>query len=133
MIKYYGYVSNEEVIELEKKATLLCNVRNTNMEYTKYSCPSKVLEYLASGTPVYSTKLMGIPEEYKKYVFWCDEPNLGNISSDLKNILNLPSEVLNKKGIEAQRFMLKEKNSIAQAKKILDFIKKINRGKNASI
>ena len=37
------------------------NPRQNNEEFTKYSFPSKTMEYLASGVPVVAYKLDGIP------------------------------------------------------------------------
>ena len=66
-IYYKGCVSTEEIVKYEKKALLLVNPRPVNEEFSKYSFPSKTIEYMLSGTPVISTKLPGIPEEYFDY------------------------------------------------------------------
>ena len=68
-IKYFGMVPREKVVKFEKKAKLLVNPRPTNNEFTKYSFPSKTIEYMASGTPLLTTRLPGIPSEYFDHVF----------------------------------------------------------------
>src|SRR5690606_27241774 len=50
-IKFFGRVDRTEILEYEKEATLLVNPRPSKEEFTKYSFPSKTIEYMASGTP----------------------------------------------------------------------------------
>ena len=68
-VKYKGVAPNAVIVEEELKATLLVNPRPTGEEYTKYSFPSKNMEYMASGTPVLTTCLPGMPAEYNEYVY----------------------------------------------------------------
>lgn len=68
-IVYYGKTDNSIIAEEERRSYLLVNPRPTGEEYTKYSFPSKVMEYMATGTPMVTTKLAGIPEEYFQYVY----------------------------------------------------------------
>jgi len=67
-IIYWGVKTNSEVIQLEKHSTILINPRPSNNEFTKYSFPSKLLEFMASGRPVITTPLKGIPDDYESYV-----------------------------------------------------------------
>ena len=121
-IKFFGVVKNDVIIEEEKKATLLINPRFTKEEYTKYSFPSKNMEYMASGTPVLTTKLPGMPKEYYQYVYCLKNENVEEMTRTLTKILNKPNKELNQKGNEAREFVLKEKNNIKQAKKIISVI-----------
>ena len=68
-VKYLGVAPTETIVQEELKATLLVNPRPTNEDYTQYSFPSKNMEYMASGTPVLTTCLPGMPKEYHPYVF----------------------------------------------------------------
>ena len=49
-IIYWGVVEQKHVFEMQQQATLLVNPRKGHEEYTKYSFPSKTMEYMASGT-----------------------------------------------------------------------------------
>jgi glycosyltransferase involved in cell wall biosynthesis len=51
-IKYFGVKPNDYVVAEQLKVILLVNPRPTNEEYTRYSFPSKNMEYMVSGTPV---------------------------------------------------------------------------------
>lgn len=63
-----GQVTPEIAREWQDKATVLVNPRMNNEEYTKYSFPSKNIEYLLTGKPVVAYMLDGMPEEYRKYI-----------------------------------------------------------------
>lgn len=121
-IRYFGSVPRELVLEYEKKASLLVNVRNAGDEFTKYSFPSKVIEYMLSGTPMLMTRLDGIPKEYFEHTFVLNDNSVDTISDALDRILIQPQEELAAFGKAAQQFIVQHKNSCAQARKIIDFI-----------
>lgn len=124
-IKFYGRKPKSEILQYEKKATLLVNIRNSTDEYTKYSFPSKTIEYMASGTPLLTTKLPGIPTEYYKYCYTLDNETVEGIGKTIINILKLPEKELNEKGFIAKKFIVENKNYTIQAEKIINFIGKI--------
>lgn len=121
-IKYFGTKPNEYIVEEQKKATLLINPRPSNEEFTKYSFPSKNLEYMASGTPLLATDLPGIPDEYKRYEYIIENENIEGIANMFRYVLNLTDAELRKKGKMAQEFVLGTKNNIIQTKKILEWL-----------
>ena len=123
-IKYKGTASRSEIIRLERKATLLVNPRPSNEEFTKYSFPSKTIEYMASGTPLLTTRLPGIPEEYFEYVFLFDGEEIAEMATEINRILSFPVNKLNDYGEKARNFILKNKNEIVQAQKIYEFLTK---------
>ena len=121
-VKYMGVVSNEQIVEEEQRATLLVNPRLSHEEFVKYSCPSKTSEYMLSGTPLVTTKLCGIPDEYFQYVYTFEQETIEGFAKTLIKILSIPEEELIIKGKEAQDFVLKNKNNIIQAQRIKDFL-----------
>jgi len=123
-IKCFGVASNQVVVEEELKATLLVNPRPSNEEFTKYSFPSKNMEYMASGTPTLTTKLPGMPKEYNKYVYLIEDELVEGITSTLNKILYISKQKLHEKGEKAKKFVLEEKNNILQAKKIINMCNK---------
>lgn len=124
-IKYFGFKSNEHIVEEQKKALLLINPRPTDKKYTKYSFPSKNMEYMASGTPTLTTMLPGMPTEYNEYVYLIEDETPEGLSNTLKIVLSISREVLHKKGLRAKEFVLKEKNNVIQSKKLLELLNKI--------
>ena len=121
-IVYHGSVLNEIVVAEEKKARLLINPRPSNEEFTKYSFPSKNMEYMASGTPVLTTKLLGMTKDYYEYVYCFEDETVEGMSETLKTILEKDDEQLLEKGKKAQHFVMMQKNNLIQARKILDLV-----------
>jgi len=120
-IKYFGSISNDLVTKKERECYLLVNPRFSNNEYTKYSFPSKNMEYMLSATPVLTTKLPGMPKEYYEYVHLIeDETKEGMIKKFDDILLNNYDDRI---GLEAQQFVFERKNNIVQTKRIVDFIK----------
>ena len=121
-VYYGGMLLNTEIVDKELEATLLVNPRPTNEEFVKYSFPSKTMEYMASGTPVLTTVLPGIPKEYHPYVYLLEDETSDGIADKLKEVLSDSDEILFRKGTEARRFVLEQKNNVIQAKKILEML-----------
>ena len=121
-IRYFGRKAKKEILEYEKKATILVNIRPTEDEYTKYSFPSKTIEYMVSGTPLLTTRLPGIPEEYFSYCYTIEDETKQGVSEAITRVLNLPNEELISMGKRARDFIINNKNSEIQAKKIYNYL-----------
>lgn len=121
-IRYLGLRPNEEIVKEELKATLLVNPRPTHEEFTRFSFPSKNMEYMVSGTPLLTTVLPGMPKEYYPYVFMCKEESVQGFASALREILSMNDDELSKRGAQAKEFVLQNKNNIAQAGRILSLL-----------
>ena len=121
-IKYFGSISREKILDLESKALLLVNPRKPFKDFTKYSFPSKTMEYLLSGTPVLMYKLKSIPKEYDDYIFYIDEKSDNGLKDALQNICNMDTKILKEKGNQAVRFVVDNKSNVVQCKRILEFI-----------
>ena len=119
-IIYKGVASNEDVVEAELKASLLVNPRPSREEFTRYSFPSKNVEYMVSGTPLLTTPLSGMPVEYYVYLF--AEETIEGYKATLETVLNLSSVELSDKGKKARNFILTKKNNVVQAGRIIDFM-----------
>ena len=123
-IFYGGMLLNSEIVAKEQEATLLVNPRPTDEEYVKYSFPSKTMEYMASGTPVLTTKLPGMPKEYYPYVYFIEEESAGGVAEALKEVLDNSEKTLFEKGSAAREFVLTQRNNVVQAEKILEMLKR---------
>ncbi|WP_075981923.1 glycosyltransferase [Bacillus massilinigeriensis] len=122
-IKYFGFKPRNIVFEYEKRAQLLINARNPKDEYTHFSFPSKTFEYMVSGTPFLTTKIPCIPDEYHKYLYFVEYNNIVDLKNKMIEILNKPKQELEEFGDNARRFILQNKNSLIQSKKIIEMIK----------
>lgn len=116
-----GRMPNCEVLKREKQVSILINPRRGDQDFTKYSFPSKTIEYMASGTLMVGYALPGIPKEYEKYYYRIDNSADGLINA-LKCVINMTTEERECMGKAARQFIIDNKNSQAQGKKMLDFI-----------
>lgn len=126
-ISYFGMQPNELVVQKQLEATLLINPRPTSEEFTLYSFPSKNMEYMVSGTPMITTRLPGMPDEYLDYVKLFEDETVEGMYLSLKEVLSCSRGELHNLGIEAKSFVLKFKNNEEQGKRILNFIKSLGK------
>jgi len=123
-IKYWGQLPYSEILTLQKKATVLVNPRTSEGEYTKYSFPSKTMEYMASGTPCIMHNLSGIPKEYLKLCFIVEHENSEGLKNMIIHVCEKEQTELNEFGNKAKQFILTKKNPICQVKKIDELLNK---------
>ncbi len=128
-MKYKGIVPNDILVAEQIKATLLINPRPSNEELTKYSFPSKNMEYMVSGTPTVTTRLKGMPSEYLPYVFLFEDESIEGITNTLQLLLAKPIEELHAFGLKAKEFMLFKKNNIIQGQKVTIFLRSVLKNK----
>ncbi len=121
-IVFLGRLDRSAVLSLQRSATVLVNPRQNNEEFTKYSFPSKTMEYLAAGVPVVAYKLDGIPDEYDAFLQFVSGNSPQELANCLQNLLALSAEERYRIGNKGKEFVLNKKNCVVQAKKILDFI-----------
>lgn len=124
-VQYKGLVTPEEMYNKLCDADLLVNPRPSAPEYTKFSFPSKVFEYMASGTPVLMTRLPGIGEEYYNYVYAIDDESPEGIAKILETVFSVREEERIEFGKRAQEFIYKNKSAKSQIAKLLTFISTI--------
>lgn len=121
-IVYLGLKSRQEVLVLQKQATLLINPRHSYEVYTKYSFPSKTIEYMASGTPTLMSKLACIPQEYDEYLYYFDDESVEGMKNKMIEICNKPSKELSDFGNRASIYIIKNNSADIKAKKIVELI-----------
>lgn len=126
-IVYRGVVPREEIILEERKASLLVNPRRSTEEYTRYSFPSKNIEYMASGTPVLFTKLPSMPREYDEYVNFMEREDTQGIKEAIIKVMRTDQSMLKEKAEKARDFILSKKSPILQAQKVHSLLNNLER------
>ncbi len=121
-VKFFGVKPNDYIVQKQTEAFLVINPRPTKEEFVKYSFPSKNLEYMASGTAMLTTLLPGMPKEYLDYVYTITDESVDGMEAALKKVASLSEEELLGKGAQAKEFVLREKNNVKQAEKLVKFI-----------
>lgn len=125
-VKFMGQLKRSEVLALQKKATVLVNPRLNNEEFTKYSFPSKTMEYLASGVPVIAYKLDGIPDDYDPFLVYPKDDTVFALASAINSICLMDEERRKSIGLAGKAYVVKYKNAMAQTKRIADFLKNVS-------
>lgn len=70
-ICYKGHLTYEEYMEQLQNADVLINPRNMNIPENQNNFPSKIMEYLATGKVILSTRFVGW-EKFEGNIFFCN-------------------------------------------------------------
>lgn len=123
-IKYFPPLSREELLKLERRATVMVNT-TPPQDFTKYFFPSKNMEYLASGTPTVMFRLGCMPPEYDEYLYYADGNDVDSLRRKIIEVCEKSQDELDTFGTKAKEFILTKKNPQVQCGKIIDFIKSL--------
>lgn len=120
-VQYLGEIDRIKLLSLEAGADLLINPRINSGIFTRYSFPSKNMEYLSSGTPMLGYKLDGISDIYDDYINYFKEPTAECLASSIME-LKSSYEYAKNKAMFGKRFVLENKNKYVWGEKILNLI-----------
>lgn len=109
-IEYKGQVSSMQAKEWVNRADVLVNPRQNNEEYTKYSFPSKNIEYLISGKPVVAYMLDGMKDIYQEFLIIPKNNSLQALAESIE--VALTREYSNDKFVEYCKANLLARNII---------------------
>lgn len=121
-LRCFGFRSRKEVVARTAEATVMLNPRLSSAWFVRYSFPSKILECLASGTALLSTRLPTIPEDYNRYVYWLDDESPAGLARRLVELRELGNEALRQRGLLAREFVREYKSEAAQGRRIWSFV-----------
>ncbi|MBQ8546304.1 MAG: glycosyltransferase [Clostridia bacterium] len=122
-IKYLGYLpTKKDLLNKQREATMLISTRDPSEPASTYCFPSKLFEYMASGNPVLSTRIKGIPDEYFDYIIPLDTIDKDYLKSKIVEVANMSREERLGFGKKARDFVLTKKNCNVQMKRVIDFI-----------
>jgi glycosyltransferase involved in cell wall biosynthesis len=127
-IRYLGVLPNQAVNELEQGSTMLVNPRLSNSDFVRYSFPSKLLEYMMSGRPVVSTVLPGIPPSYWSHLIPIRDEAPEGLAEVLNKVLAQDMQDLNRIGAATRAFAVDNVGSLAQGRRLWDFISTVAGG-----
>jgi len=131
-LSVFGFRPRDEIVQKAAEATIMLNPRATSAWFVRSSFPSKMLECMASGTPLLSTRLPSIPADYEPYVFWLDDESPAGLARRLVELRELGAEVLGRKGFEAREFVREHKSEAAQGRHIWAFVSKLLKNRPCS-
>ena len=116
-IQYMGYLDKKQISLLQTRCDVLINPRPPQDEFTKYSFPSKTMEYLLSGSKVLMYKLEGVPQEYYQYIY---EIKKGGIDGLREAIISTCSDscFYQKRSVEQIEWIQFNKNALMQVQRL---------------
>lgn len=123
-IRFFGFVPQKEALAMQASATALLNPRQPSGAFTRYSFPSKTLEYMRSGKPVLCCRLEGIPNDYDPYLCYMESGKEGIVQA-VRVLMELTSEEREKRGKAAQEYVLQHKNPQVQCQKLLALLRSL--------
>ncbi len=121
-IEYVGLVSVSEVLQLYGRSDVLVNMRITKTMDTKYFFPGKMMEYLASGTPVITTCTGHTEEEFGDFVYLLRDETPRGLATLIERVAGAEPEERRQLGLTARKYMLTHKTWDAQTKKVAHYI-----------
>lgn len=120
-VKYWGKVPWKELLEHMREARALLSVKPIDEFHSSYQFPSKIMEYMASGTVTLSTKVKGIPTEYFYYIYPIED-TIDGIKEGIEAVLSKKEAELSTKGEKAKEFVAQYKNCYVQAERVIQLL-----------
>lgn len=122
-VNFRGFLSFDEVLALYGTADLLLNVRLTKTIDTRYFFPSKLMELLASGTPVLSTCTGQVESEYGHVLYLLRDETPTALAAKITEIRATTVEARRTLGARAREFMFKEKTWERQGQRLAAYLR----------
>ena len=118
-VELLGFISPQEVERRQRLATALISPRTGELEFVKYSFPSKTMECLASGKPYIAHKLPCDPPEYADYIQYAEDESDEALRDKIVEICERTAEERNAIGERAKQFIVREKNPTVMCRRIV--------------
>lgn len=90
--RYEGFVDAPALAKAIRHADILVNPRPTGSRMAAQSFPSKLLEYLACGKPVLTTRLDAIPPEIAGCFDYLEDETASGIAAAIRRVLATPRD-----------------------------------------
>lgn len=119
-IIYDGFIPDEKLQNRVKETSYFISPKLLDDSFSKYSFPSKLIEYMAYGKPTVSFDLPCIPDDYRSKMILL--PNREDALLNFMKNANLENQEDIQIGKRGKQFILSEKNVATQTAKITEFV-----------
>lgn len=119
-ISHGGLVPHEDLMPRLGRASILVNPRPGAQGFVPYSFPSKLLEYMALGVPVVTTRLAGLPAGYLPYVNVTRDDSVDALAQAIETVRAHYGSAT-RRASRGQEYVVREKSVDAQGKRISAF------------
>ncbi|MFI0794536.1 glycosyltransferase [Micromonospora rubida] len=103
-------------------ATVLVNPRPVDQYFVPYSFPSKIIEYLATAVPVVTTRLPGIPEDYRPHLVYAETDSAVGLRAAIERVLGMPAGEAAALGAAGRDFVVQTRSRAVQGRRMRDFL-----------
>lgn len=124
-IDYRGFLKIHDLLSIYMQADVLINMRLTKTMQTKYFFPSKLIELLASGTPVISTCTGHVEEEFAGFLLPLRDETPEGLAQAIQAVELAGPRLRREIGSRAREYMLAHKTWQAHAARIDAFLRNI--------
>ena len=125
-IVFLGYLTHEDILNWQKKVGLLINPRPIDSFSMRLSFPSKLFEYMLSGTPVMSTKHNELVGKYEDILFLTND-DIVSIASSLDYFFKLDYKKRYSKVQKGYEFLKNNMSYDVHSIKISELMEKIRK------
>ncbi|MDH6235810.1 glycosyltransferase involved in cell wall biosynthesis [Cryobacterium sp. CG_9.6] len=120
-ITHHGILPHDALMPHLRAAQVLVNPRPADQLFVKYSFPSKLLEYLALGVPVVSTRLAGIPDDDLVFLQLTVDDSVSALAQALSLMLS-DLEAAESRARRAQQYVVEHKSQAVVGARIAAFL-----------
>lgn len=125
-IIYGGFLDTATLIPELCAADILINPRPTREIFATQSFPSKLIEYLATGRPVLTTRITSIPDALKEHFYYIEDETAEGINLAICAVMKVSALDRTKHGYGAQLFVQSNYSEAAFGQRIFEFINSLN-------
>jgi glycosyltransferase involved in cell wall biosynthesis len=125
-IEFLGFLPYDQVRQRYADADLLVNPHSTAHASSNYVFPSKLLEFMATETPVLSTvSTPELQEEYGHVLYLVQDANARALAHAIEQVANCSAADRRKRGRAARAWVISQKSWAAQGRRISQFMAEI--------
>jgi glycosyltransferase involved in cell wall biosynthesis len=128
-MEWLGAIPFSAVVDFYADADLLINMRLTKRIKSDFFFPSKLMEYLASGTPVITTCTGHTEEEYSTLAFMLRDESSDALANLIREVANKSANERLELGARARAYMCSQKSWRAQGRRVADHIRVVARSR----
>jgi glycosyltransferase involved in cell wall biosynthesis len=122
---FLGALSQSEIYQYQTGALANINPRPTNKIIDDFSVPSKMFEYLSSGSPTISTEHPLLYDIFKTCAFWAGNGRIDELKSAIENFLLLSEARHEKMGSWAKTYIFTKYGTDVVAEQIQELLTSI--------
>lgn len=121
-IVFHGQVESSRIPPVQRDAFLLVSPRQIDHPISDITFPSKLLEYMASGTPVLTTRLRSISSEFNDRVYFAETGSPEDLAACIDELAARPPAEVRSVGALGRQFVVNHRTWSHAAQRIVQFL-----------